>query len=192
MTASPPAPRSPQEVCDGLDLSDEARALLRPKISAEVYFDDLIKAGHHADAIRYVARLMPAKRAVWWGCLCTWAVARPQPKPAAEDALRAAVAWLLAPTDENRRAAGTAGLNAGPNTPAGMLGSAAFVSEGSMSAPKQPEVLPEPHLPGSLVAGAVITAARQAGAAKTAGLFRQFLALAVDVYRGANSWERKA
>jgi hypothetical protein len=132
---------------------------------------------------------MPAKRAAWWGCLCLWTVARPQPKAAAEAALRAVVTWLLTPTDETRRAAAAAGQAAGANTPAGMLGTAAFLCEGSMSAPKQPEVLPEPHLSGTLASGAVLTVARQAGAAKTAGLLRQFLALAVDVYRGANSWE---
>jgi hypothetical protein len=184
--------RTPQEVCDGLDLHDESRALLRPGLTAEGYFDELIKAGQVADAVRYVSRLLPAKRSVWWGSLCVWAVARPQPKPAAEAALQAVVTWLLTPTDENRRAAGAAGQESGPHTPAGMLASAAFLSEGSMSPPKQPEVLPKPHFTSAMVSGAVLGAARMAGVAKTARLMRQFLALAVDVYRGTNTWEAKA
>jgi Family of unknown function (DUF6931) len=194
MTAptTPAAPRTPEEVAAGLDLSDESRALLKPGVTTEVYFDELVKAGHLTDAVRYVARLLPAKRAVWWGSLCVWAVRRSQPKAAADAVLRAVVTWLLAPTDENRRAAEAAGRAAGANTPAGMVGTAAFLTEGSMSAPKQPEVLPEPHFSPALVAGAVLAAARLAGAAKTDAMLRQFLALAVDVYRGTNTWEGKA
>lgn len=166
-------------VAAGLELSDAARAALAPDLSAEAGFDALVRAGHHADAVRYTARLLPKPAAVWWGCLCAQ-----QAAPTAADALKPVVAWLRQPSDESRKACRAAAKALGPTRPVGLLAHAAFLSGGNISPADTPAVEPEPHFTGKLVAEAVLAAAR--GGAKAARL-QTYLALAADVYRGANT-----
>ncbi len=165
-------------VAAGLDLSDAGRAALAPDLSAEAGFDALVRAGLHADAVRYTAKLLPKPAAVWWGCLCAQ-----QADPAAADALKPVVAWLRQPADDTRKACRAAAKALGPTRPAGLLATAAFLSGGNISPVEKPAVEPEPHLTGKLVAEAVLAAAR--GGDKAARL-QAYLALAADVYRGAN------
>jgi hypothetical protein len=177
-------------ICEDVDLSDTARALLKPGLSASAYFDELNRAGLYADAIRVLARLLPNKRAIWWGSLCIWAVNRQQVSASTEAALRAIVTWLRNPEDNRRRAARETAKAAGLNSPVGMLAIATFLSEGSISVAGQPEVLAKPSCSATMIAAAVLTAARMTGASRSLGWQRQFLAIGVDVYRGLNLWER--
>ncbi|HEY8506467.1 MAG TPA: hypothetical protein VIL46_17930 [Gemmataceae bacterium] len=186
------APRTPQDICAEFELSEAAAALLKPGQTPEEFFDALLGASLFGDGIAFIARLLPKKQAVWWGCLCVWGAERHASKAPVEAALGAIVRWLREPTEENRRAVGDAAREAGPTSAAGMLASAAFLSEGSMSLPGQPEVLPKPHYTGKLVAAAVLAASRKGGAARIPARQREFLALAVEVYRGANTWEKKS
>jgi hypothetical protein len=105
-----------------------------------------------------------------------------------EAALGATVHWVLDPTEENRQKTRTLGDLAKKSTPAGCLAMAAFWSEGSISLPDQPEVLPEPDLTAKAVTGAVKIAATSAPAAKASVFHRQFLALALEVAEGRNRW----
>jgi hypothetical protein len=183
-----PNSRTAHEVAGDLELSDDARKLLTPKLGAEAFFDGLVKSALYPDAIRFISRLLTKPQAVWWGCLCVWHTAKPAAGPG-EAAVKAAVAWLREPTDPHRRAAGDAGLEAGPASPAGLLGYAVFLSEGSMSPAGQAEVKPGPHVASTCVANAVLAASRTGPPAGTAHRQKTFLGLAVDVYRGTNSWK---
>jgi len=176
-----------------MKLSDEGRTLLRPEMTGVEFFDVLVKARLFPDAVRFMARAMTPKQAVWWGALCVWSTARPQPAPKTEAAVRAAVKWLREPTDENRRAAGTIGTSVGTETPAGIIATAAFLAEGSVAPEGQPEVKADPCMPGTLVAEAVLNLSRSAGHEPAGGpLVRQFLVIAVDVFRGTNTPEGKS
>jgi hypothetical protein len=175
------------ELTADLKLSNEARTLLRPEMTVVEYFDVLVKGRLFPDAVRVISRAMTPKEAVWWGCLCIWSTARPQASPKVETAVRAAVKWLREPTDEHRRAAGAAATSAGDTTPAGMIAMAAFFAEGSVAPVGQPKVQADPHTSGTLVAEAVLAISRTAGPEPAGGpLVRQFLAIAVEVFRGAN------
>jgi hypothetical protein len=175
-----------QEVCAGLELSEAATKLLKPGLTAGEFFDALVRANLLTDAIPYTARLLPKKAAVWWGCLCVWNVARPAPSAKIEAALQSVVKWLRDPSEENRRACDAAAKTVGNNQAAGMLATAAFLSEGSMSLPGQPVVKPEPHFTAKLVGQAVLAASREGRASQMEPRQRQFLATAVEVYRGKN------
>lgn len=181
MTDHPPL--SAAAVVAGLNLSDDAQKLLRPNTTAEAYFDALVNAGLFADAIRVVVRLMTPKQAVWWGCLCGWAAKRANTGPA----VRAAAVWLRDPTDANRRAAGDVAKSIGVATLGGLLASAVFHAEGSVSAPGATPIASPPGLTGTLI-GTMVLAGTAARAADPAGIRRKLLAIAVEVYRGTNVW----
>lgn len=191
---SAPKPHSVLPAADlvrGIKLTDEAQAKLRPGVSAEVYFDDLTKSGLHADAIRVLSRLLAPRSGVWWGCLCAWEAMAPRKRELDEAAIAAVVMWLKDPTDENRRAAGAAAKSAGRTTAAGLVGSAAYYSEGSIATPGKTEVPTKPEFTPKLVASAVLTAARSGGASQTTPRMRQYLVIGTEVYRGKNTWVTK-
>ena len=109
--------------------------------------------------MEFIARVLAAPGAVWWGCICAWHPARANLSAAESGAFRALVNWVQKPTEENRRAAEAAGAAAGMSTPAGALASAAVWSSGSMSPPGLPEVLPPPDLTAATVVAALRLAA---------------------------------
>jgi len=186
-------PRPAHELVVDLKLSEDGRKLLLPDMSVVDYFDALVKARQFPDAVRVVARAMTSKQAVWWGVLCIWATARPQPAVMLEAAVHAVVKWLREPTDENRRATGVAGTIVGSTTPTGLVASAAFLAEGSLAPEGKTEVKVSPYLSATLIPEAVLGLSRSAGPEPPGGpLARQFLVVAVDIYRGANTPEGKA
>lgn len=183
-----PAPKMAVDVAQGIKLSEPARRLLLPEMTQEHYFDVLNRSQLYQDAIRLLARLLAPKPAIWWGCLCVWADAAS--RTVAEPVLAAAMHWLREPQDEHRRAVDAAAKAVGNTTAAGMVGKAVFLTEGSISVPGQPEVHADADSAANLIALAVLTAARSAGATATTGQLRQFLAIGIEVYQGKNSWER--
>src|ERR1700693_4596004 len=90
------------EVCEHFDLKEEARPFLQPGATPRAFLDALLANRQYQAAISFVAHALPQREAVWWGCLCLRHV-RPAPLPAAEEAAcRAAVQWVLEPTEKNR------------------------------------------------------------------------------------------
>jgi hypothetical protein len=179
-------------VLERFDASTAARHLLSAApLSLAEGLEKLLEAELYPDAVRYVACCLPIRAAIWWGCLCCWAVQRSGAdgaRPAAE-ALDAVVRWLQDPSEEHRRAAQRAGQTAGAETPAGALALAAFWSTGSMSEPDLPEVAPPPNVAAQTVAGAVMAAAAVGPAVHVNERFRRFLGLAFEVANGQNRWE---
>src|SRR6266436_6656134 len=109
-----------------------------------------------------LARWLPKREAVWWGCLCAWDAARPNPPPKEDAALRAVLRWIHEPTEANRRPLQTVSDAAGgTGSPAGCLALAAFFSAGSLTLPGLPVVPPPVEATAAAVAGAImLTAAR--------------------------------
>ena len=114
------------KICEGVKLGDRARGLLDDELAPREYFDLLVSNGLDEDAIQFMARWLSKREAVWWGCLCAWAVCRPNPAEAVDAALKAAVTWVQDPSEENRQETRTRGKAAGPQTPAGGVALAAF------------------------------------------------------------------
>jgi len=177
------------QVCRDFSLSADGRKLLRPGQPPASFFGLLFANELYPDAVQFMAHLMPKREAVWWGCLCAWNGARPEPPPELGDALEAAVRWVREPSEENRRAAQGPGEKLGPAALAGAVALAAFWSGGSMSGPDLPAVPPPPTLTHSAIAGAVLAAAAQGDPAQMRQRYRQFLHLAVDVANQKNRWQ---
>src|SRR5688572_17376575 len=145
-TITPQRAQTAWDVCRRYEPSNLALALLRRGQTPKAYFDLLVQNGLDADAISFLARLLSKPEAIWWGCLCVWNAARPNPSPAAEAALEATLRWLQEPTEAHRRAAEEVARKVGVAKPAGAVAQATVFATGSMSLPGLPEVAP----PGDL------------------------------------------
>lgn len=170
------------------ELTDEARALLGAGGTPRAFLERLLEQELYGDAICFLAQALPKRLAVWWGCECTWFMARPDPPEPVLTALQAAVRWALDPTEANRRAAEGPGEADNAETPAGCLALAALWSGGSMLAAEYPVVPPPADLTGRLVAGAIQLAAVEREAPQFREHYRQFLALGLELARGLPLW----
>jgi hypothetical protein len=172
-----------------LDLSDEGRALLRNDHSPDQFLSALDAHHCYADGLLLLSRWLPIREAVWWACECLWHLNRPMvPRKADEEALRAAVRWVVEPAEKHRRAAEQAAEAAGMDTPAGCIAQAAFWSGGSISAPDLPPVEMPPHAAAEVLVKALILAT--AGLAAKEQHQHRFLQLGYQVVTGANRWEQ--
>lgn len=183
--SSPPA----ATICQRFELGDEAKALLKKELKPLAFFQLLLEHKLYEDAIRFLSYLLPTRQAVWWGCMCVWHVARPEASSTAGAALEAVFRWVHDPSEDNRRAAEAAAQAAGPGTPAGALAMAVFLSGGSISLAKLPEVLPKPFLAAKTVANAVLAAARKVKPAQVPEMQRNLLNIGHDVAQGKNLWD---
>src|SRR5262245_44527332 len=94
----PSLPASAAEVCSRYAAAGEAPP--PGGSAARDYFERLCREERYDTAIVFLAHALPARAAVWWGCVCLWDVARLSPRPPVEAALGAAVRWVLEPTEE--------------------------------------------------------------------------------------------
>src|SRR5262249_35059032 len=105
-------------------------------------------------------------------------------------ALGAAVAWVLEPSAANQQAAQAASVAARLQTPAGCAARAAYWG-GSAQASDQPVVPLRPQLTAKLASGCAFLAVARAQPSGMNWTYRQFIALAVDVDCGLNTWREK-
>lgn len=183
--APPPAPTA-ADVCRLFSLKPPALEMLRPGISPGQFFDELVEAGHLADARRVLAYSIAPRRAVWWAALCLHhsTAHKPLVNSSESAAYAAAVKWVIAPTEENRRAAAAAGWAAKPTSAGGQLALAAFLSGGSMSLPGLPTVEPEPYICGKLCGVVVYLASVRFDPANYKNHLREYLAIGRDLATG--------
>jgi hypothetical protein len=101
------------EVCAKIDLPQAARAVLREGMTGRAYVEALLDKNHNAPAIDFLAHALGPRETIWWGCLCMQhALGDKLPGPD-KAAARAAVIWVMKPTEENRAAAKAAVQAAG-------------------------------------------------------------------------------
>jgi hypothetical protein len=176
------------EVCQRFRLSRAAAELLRDDLTPGPFLDLLVGRRLFKDAASFLAHALPSREAVWWAVLCVREAAGPVPPEPAAAALRAAEAWAQDPSEENRRAARAASKAAGPSSPAGLAGSAAFKSGGSLGPPDGPELLPREDATARAVVFAVTLAASQDSPAKAPERYPIFFERGVEVATGARLW----
>ncbi len=169
-------------------VGEPARALLAPGQTPAAFLHALVAAGHLTDAVRVVATVLPRREAAWWAVRCVRTVPAALTAPKAIAALDAAEKWIINPTDEARRAAFTAAEAAGFGTPAGCVGTAVFLSEGSLAPPNLPVVAPATHLAPAAAANAAILASVIAEPERAAEKLARFVALGREVAAGTNRW----
>jgi Family of unknown function (DUF6931) len=179
------------EVLENAEASDEAMALLKPDRAARQYFDVLVKRKLYADAIRFLAHVLPAREAVWWAWSCARDAAGDEPPARVLTSLDTTKRWILEPSDENRRAAFEAGELMDFNGPAGIVALGVFLSGDTMGPPDAPQAPAGPHAAANALAGSICMAA----AFKPEGVNERFLAfIARGVERADKGkvWEPEA
>ncbi len=185
------------EVCKNFDLKEEARPLLRERQSPREFLEALLVNKKYAPAVDFLAHALPPREAIWWGCLCVQKVSGSKLTPTEAAACKAAVAWVLDPTEENRQAAKAPAEAAKLSTPAGGLAMAATWTGGSLAppvtnpnpkVPPPPPVPPGPFVPAKVVAGAILLASVKGDPARIADTQRSFVELGVGVAEGRFVW----
>jgi len=169
-TATVPALPTVRDICASFDLSEEARALLRPGMSAWDFAAVLVEHEHFVPGIDFLAHAMCLRNGVWWACLCIQHACGKEPSAQDRAALLAATVWVLQPTDQNRASTGGPAQSAGPVSPAGRVASAVSVGN-----------VPPNMLPGresaDAIAAAVKLASVKAEPARISAVQRQFVEL---------------
>ncbi len=175
------------EVCAHVELDEPASAMLRPEHTPQDYVAALTGAQHWRAAALFLAFALPAREAVWWGCLCARSVMTAESPPMALAALQSAEAWAYAPTEENRRSAEAAAMTDGAlEHAAGWAAMSAFWSGGSLSPAENPEVPPEPTLVAKAVQAALLIASVGDPPEQAPDRLRAFVAWGTDIAAGGD------
>lgn len=146
-----PQPRPVSELVQHAELSDQAKAKLRPDATPSVFMRELVGEGLMVDAVKFLAQAIGPARAVAWALACV----RELCAETNGAALAIFDAWVAEPSDTNRRAA----ADAAEDGPEKSLGLAIFFSGGSIAPPEVNPVSPPPHVAEKLAAGAIMLAA---------------------------------
>ena len=158
-----------------IELGEDAEALLQEQQSPAEFLDLLIGAECFSDATKFLAVWLPKPNAVGWAGQCLRDVFGDGLSAREQDAVQAAVHWASEPSEENRQAAGAAGEAAGNDRAAGLLGLAAFVSEGSLAPPDLAPVPPPEGLTAQCIAGALAMAVYHSEPGLAESRYRKFL-----------------
>jgi hypothetical protein len=170
-------------------LRAEASDLLAECDNAVAFLSVALDRKMFADAIDFAGQWLPRRQVVWWGCLCGWQVLRgTRLPPEASAALSAATAWVIDPTEGNRRRAEAAGTAADFTTPAGNLALAAFHSGDSIAPDGLPPVHPAPDLANVTVANAITLLIAQVAPDQKPAIQQQFARLALAVAKRQLDW----
>jgi uncharacterized protein DUF6931/type III secretion system (T3SS) inner membrane Yop/YscD-like protein len=187
--AGRPPERTAEQVCQKLELSPEAKALLTPELEPQPFVEILIEKQRCIDAMGVLAHLLPKRQSVWWACQCVRHMGLPL---AAIDqaALDAAEQWVADPSEANRRAAQSAAEPTKYRTAAGWAATAAFWSAGSLSHPNLPEVPPADELTGKAVNAALMIAASAGEPIKIPEYYAAFCRLGLEIVAGQKLWPK--
>jgi len=174
--AKQPTPVVAADVCAKISLPSAARKLLREGMTPSAYVQELLKGSHNVPAIDFLAHALGPRETIWWGCLCMQHAVGDKLQGAEKLAARAAVMWVMQPTDENRAAAKTAAQAAGTS-----IGGRLALAASQTTVPTAP--------PGGewakTVADAVKIATTKFATLKISGTQAQFAALGLAIGVGS-------
>jgi hypothetical protein len=172
------------EICGRLYLDDAALSLLRPNMGPRDYVDALVEKAQYLAAIDFIAHALPAREAIWWGCLSLQRTCGNKLEPWERRAYRLTVQWVLWPDEANRAATKQPAEVLGPASPAGGLAAAANQTGGSMGLPDGPPIPPSPFAPARAVAIAIKVASTKCEAAQIIPMQRSLVDLGIAIAEG--------
>lgn len=135
----------------------------------------LVAKKQYLAGVDFLSQALPAREAIWWGCLCMRHVTVNKFSPMDRAACKAAVQWVLQPNEENRSAGKIPGDAAGHSSPAGLLAMAVALSAQHSHREK-------------MVANAVKLASTKAVPAKIVDTQRLFVELGIGVADARFTW----
>lgn len=177
------AARTPAEVCQELDLSEEALAHLEGGPGPTAFLTALLQEELLQDAVHYLANALPHRETVAWACRCARHVFVGELSPEDEAALAAAEAWVQAPDQDACDAAGAAAEETGLEGMACFAALAAQYTGESMTGPELPAVPPPPELIARAAAGSIFMAAAEGDPEEMDNRFKSCLALGIELAR---------
>ena len=169
------------ELCQHMDLGEEALALLQEEFTLQAYLDLLMAHELCPDAVRLLAYALPKRDAVWWACLCVRQVTAAEIPPADLAALEAAERWVIEPHEANRRAAMQAAEGLAFQTPASWAAVAAFWSSGSIAPLDAPTMMPGAYLTAQAVSGGVMLAAARCAPGTSTDPYHALIAIGMAI-----------
>ncbi len=172
------------EICAHFDLAKEARSLLAEGMGPGNFLEALVDKKQYVPGIEFLAHALPPREAIWWGCLCLQHACGSELSAQEKAACKAAVRWVLGPTEENRSAAKAPAEAAGAASPASHLAKATYHTGGNVAPPKAPPMAPGPFAPAQSVATSVKLACAKADPARIIETQRVFLELGVRIGEG--------
>ncbi len=175
------------EVCADITLDDDALALLAEGMSPSEYLEQLTGADLLQDAIKFLARALPAREAAWWACLSArHGVSESTPDNEIK-VLELAEQWVFKPTDESRHATHEATDTIESDTPVYWAGMSVFWSGGSMVPEDLPAMPAAENLCGMAVSGAVVLAGITDDIVESNNLYQLFIKQGIAVANGENA-----
>jgi hypothetical protein len=169
------------DICHSFDLSDDAWGLVDEDMDARQFIDALVAAKQYVAGIDFVAHALAPRDAVWWGGLCVQHTYGDDLSALDKEACRAAIRWVLDPSEANRLAAGRPAETAGPWSPAGRLALAAYQTGVALGPKGAPPARVDPHAPAKSVAAAVKLCSIAGEPIRIAGAQRAFVELGIEI-----------
>ena len=172
------------EVCANFDLKKEARPFLRDGMTPRAFLEALLANKQYLAGIDFLSHALPPREAIWWGCLCFQHACGNELSVPDKAACRAAVRWVLAPSEEYRAAARQPAEAAGPASPAGGLATAAHLTGGNIAPPKAPPMSPAPFAHAKAVSGAAKLASTKSDPVRIAETQKIYVELGIAIAEG--------
>lgn len=173
-------------VCHDIELEQAAISCLAADPAPVAFLNALLEQKLYSDAVRFLARALPKREAVWWACISARSALGQNPQPNELKAVEAAEAWVYKPNELHRRQANSSAQIATFENPAAWAAMAAFWSEGSMAPEDVPAVPPADNLTAKAVAGAVILSCVLNEPEKAESKFQFFIEQGIDIANGGN------
>ncbi len=174
------------ELCQDIELEQEALSCLESDPGPVAFLNALLAQKLYSDAVRFLARALPKREAVWWACISARSALGAEPDPKLLKAVESAEAWVYKPTETHRRQANSAAETAAFDNPAAWAAMGAFWSEGSMAPEEAPAVPPADNLTAKAVAGAVMLSCVLNEPEKSESKYQFFIEQGVDIANGGN------
>ncbi len=166
------------------NLSEQAKAIKTQAPDCLSFVDLLCTNNLYQDAIQILAFGLPKREAIWWAYLAARDVDAHDDK--AKQALDQVKNWVYEPSEQNRLLTKQTLQDYSLDNPFSWLLMAVFWSDGSISRPDEPPVIPQPHLMHNWVAGAVNLACVQASSGDAQMQYQKAVERALNIIRGGN------
>lgn len=179
------AAASAAEVCERVDLSDDAKSMLVPNLSPQGFLARLVEREQMGDAVRFLAFAMPAREGIWWACVSAHRCL-PLPTPLETRCLGLASAWVYEPDDKRRWACMAAAESAKFEGAAAYAALAVFWSGGSLAPEGMPECPADPKLAPIGVGASVLLAITNGDPKRLNERFIDAMKSGIDIADGGN------
>lgn len=164
----------------------KAAELLHPQLNPAAGVQALVDAECYYDAIKLLAHGLPKREAVWWACLAARQLLTPETDEANVQALIAAEAWAMKPTEDNRLRCRELARTTRYETPFSWAATAASWSTGSLAGPGEAEVAPPEFLYAHAVAGCVTLAGGLLNVSEPREGMRHLIHQGINLAEGGN------